>query len=70
MDAKPREKSKTLWFNGVLGTVSMVIAGVEFFTGFIKEIAPGWVYTSLLIACGLNNAVNWFLRLNTDRPVR
>ena len=50
MDAKPKKKSKTLWFNGVLGTVSMVIAGVEFFTGFIKEIAPGWVYTSLLVA--------------------
>lgn len=62
----PRRSGST----GFSGTVSMVIAGVEFFTGFIKEIAPGWVYTSLLIACGLNNAVNWFLRLNTDRPVR
>lgn len=70
MDAKPKKKSRTLWFNGVLGTVSMVIAGVELFTEFIKEIAPGWVYASLLVTCSLNNAVNWFLRLNTDRPVK
>lgn len=69
-ECKPKRKSKTLWFNGVMGAVSMVIAGAEFFTGFIKEIAPTWVYILLLVICGTNNAINWLLRLKTSEPVK
>lgn len=69
-ELKKKSKSKTLWFNGVMGMLSMVIAGAEFFTGFIKEIAPAWVYILLLVICGLNNAANWYLRLNTTEPVK
>lgn len=70
MEGKLKKKSRTLWFNGVMGALSMAIAGAEFFTGFIKEIAPAWVYILLLVVCGMNNAANWWLRLRTSEPVK
>ena len=69
MERKPKRKSKTLWWNGVLGVLSTCVAGLEFFTDFLKELMPGWVYIALLLICAANNAVNWFLRLKTKEPI-
>lgn len=68
--SKPKKKSKTLWYNGVLGVLSTCIAGLEFFTGFLKEFVPGWFYIVLLLICALNNGINWVLRLKTTEPVK
>lgn len=70
MDSKPKKKSKTLWWNGVLGALSTGLAGLEFFTGFLKEFIPYWGYVALLLICAGNNAVNWFLRIKTTEPVK
>ncbi|WP_097067572.1 hypothetical protein [Nitrosovibrio sp. Nv4] len=69
-ESKPKKKSKTLWYNGILGVLSTCIAGVEFFTGFLKELVPGWAYIVLLLVCAGNNAVNWYLRTVTREPVK
>ncbi|SCX94689.1 hypothetical protein SAMN05216420_101415 [Nitrosospira sp. Nl5] len=67
---KQKRKSKTLWFNGLLGALSTGLAGLEFFTGFLKEFVPGWVYVALLLVCAANNAINWLLRLKTTEAVK
>ena len=67
---KLKKHSRTLWFNGVMGSVSSVLVGAEFFTDFIREVAPAWVATLLLGICAANNAANWWLRMQTDGPVK
>jgi hypothetical protein len=67
---KTRKQSRTLWFNGVMGAVSLALLGAEFFVDFVREIAPAWVATLLLGLCAINNMVNWWLRMHTDSPVK
>lgn len=66
---KTRKQSRTLWFNGVMGFISAALLGIEFFADVVKEIAPAWIYMSLLSLCAINNAANWWLRLHTSRPI-
>lgn len=70
MELKKRRKSKTLWWNGVLGVLSTGVAGLEFFTGFLKEFVPYWGYITLLLLIAGNNAVNWWLRVKTTEAIK
>ena len=70
MKIKRKRDSKTLWFNGAMGFISAALIGAEFFTDFIREVAPAWVATLLLGICAINNAANWWLRMHTDSPVK
>lgn len=67
---KLKKHSRTLWFNGVMGFISAALLGAEFFAGVVKELAPAWLYISLLSLCAANNAANWWLRMRTGSPVK
>jgi|LakMenEpi03Aug12_release.lakeMendotaPanAssembly.Ray.scaffolds.fasta_scaffold1106727_2 hypothetical protein len=67
---KLKRHSRTLWFNGVMGFISLALLGAEFFVDFVREVAPVWVATLLLGLCAINNAANWWLRMRTGSPVK
>lgn len=66
---KTKAKSRTLWFNGIMGATSSVIAGVAFFSDFLKELLPSLGYIGLLLIIAANNAVGWYLRTTTTEAI-
>lgn len=62
METKPVWKSKTFWFNLLVGLLTLLDANM----GYIQQFAPEQVY--LYIAAGVA-AVNLFLRTITKQAV-
>jgi hypothetical protein len=65
--AKPKRKSKTLWFNDISNGLNALALAILASSEEIRNAVPWWVYLLLMVA---SNTVNRFLRLKTTEPVK
>lgn len=65
--AKPKVKSKTLWYNDISNILNAVAFAILAVDDEIRDAVPFWVYILLMI---LSNTVNRYLRLKTTEAVK